>query len=60
MFAGADRGIQGEVEQDYERSLTIDDAMRDEVILAYEMNGGPLPPQHGFPLRLWSSPVGTA
>jgi len=52
VFAGADRGIQGEVEQHYERSLTLDDAMRDEVILAYAMNGGPIPPQHGFPLRL--------
>jgi len=52
VFTGADRGIQGEVEQDYQRSLTIADAMRDEVLLAYEMNGQPLPPQHGFPLRL--------
>jgi DMSO/TMAO reductase YedYZ molybdopterin-dependent catalytic subunit len=52
VFAGADRGIQGEVEQNYERSLTLDDAMRDDVILAYAMNGGPIPPQHGFPLRL--------
>ena len=52
VFAAADRGIQGEVEHDYERSLTVADAMRDEVLLAYEMNGAPLPPQHGFPLRL--------
>ena len=52
VFTGADRGIQGEVEQDYQRSLTISDAMRDEVLLAYEMNGVALPPQHGFPLRL--------
>jgi sulfane dehydrogenase subunit SoxC len=52
VFRGADHGVQGGVEQDYERSLTIDDAMRDEVLLAYEMNGAPLPPQHGFPLRL--------
>ena len=52
VFAGADRGIQGEVEQNYERSLTLDDAMRDDVILAYAMNDGPIPPQHGFPLRL--------
>ena len=43
VFAGADRGIQGEVEQNYERSLTLDDAMRDDVILAYAMNGGPIP-----------------
>jgi len=35
-----------------QRSLTIDQAMRDEVILAYEMNGAPLEPQHGAPLRL--------
>lgn len=52
VFTGADRGIQGEVEQDYQRSLTIADAMRPEVLLAYEMNGAPLQPQHGFPLRL--------
>ena len=26
--------------------------MRGEILLAYEMNGAPLPPQHGFPLRL--------
>jgi DMSO/TMAO reductase YedYZ molybdopterin-dependent catalytic subunit len=52
VFTGADRGIQREVEQDYQRSLSIEDAMREEVLLAYEMNGAPLPPQHGFPLRL--------
>jgi DMSO/TMAO reductase YedYZ molybdopterin-dependent catalytic subunit len=52
VFRGSDHGIQGGVEQDYERSLSIEDAMRDEVLLAYGMNGVPLPPQHGFPLRL--------
>ena len=52
VFRGADHGIQGGVEQDYERSLSLEDAMRDEVILAYAMNGAPLPPQHGFPVRL--------
>jgi DMSO/TMAO reductase YedYZ molybdopterin-dependent catalytic subunit len=26
--------------------------MREEVLLAYAVNGEPLPPQHGFPLRL--------
>jgi sulfane dehydrogenase subunit SoxC len=52
LFTGADRGIQGEIEQDYRRSLPIADAMREEVLLAYEMNGAALPPQHGFPLRL--------
>jgi sulfane dehydrogenase subunit SoxC len=52
LFTGLDRGTQAEVEQWYQRSLTIDQADRPEVILAYEMNGLPLPPQHGFPLRL--------
>ena len=52
VFTGADRGVQGEVEHDYERSLTLDEALRDDVLLAYEMNGEPLQPQHGFPLRL--------
>ncbi|HEY8135809.1 MAG TPA: sulfite oxidase [Candidatus Limnocylindrales bacterium] len=52
VFRGADPGIQGGVEHFYERSLTLAEAKRPEVILAYEMNGRPLEPQHGFPLRL--------
>jgi DMSO/TMAO reductase YedYZ molybdopterin-dependent catalytic subunit len=52
VFTGADRGIQGDEEQDYARSLTVEEAMRPEVMLAYEMNGAPLEPQHGYPIRL--------
>ena len=52
VFTGADSGYQGDVLQDYQRSLTVADATRAEVLLAYEMNGRPLEPQHGFPLRL--------
>jgi sulfane dehydrogenase subunit SoxC len=52
VFTGLDRGIQGENEHLYERSLPLADALRDEVLLAYAVNGQPLPPQHGFPLRL--------
>src|SRR4029453_789588 len=52
LFSGADHGLQGDVEQDYERSLPIEEARRDEVLLAWEMNGSPLPPPDGFPLRL--------
>jgi DMSO/TMAO reductase YedYZ molybdopterin-dependent catalytic subunit len=52
VFTGADRGVQGDVEQDYQRALSPSDAMREEVLLVYEMNGRPLEPQHGFPLRL--------
>ena len=52
VFTGADHGIQGDVEQDYQWGFTLADILRDEVLLAYEMNGQPLPPQHGYPLRL--------
>ena len=52
VFTGLDRGVQGDVEHDYERSLPLAEALREEVLLAYAVNGQPLPPQHGFPLRL--------
>jgi DMSO/TMAO reductase YedYZ molybdopterin-dependent catalytic subunit len=52
VFKGADHGMQDEQEHDYARSLPVRDATRAEVLLAYEMNGRPLEPQHGFPLRL--------
>ena len=52
VFTGHDRGLQGGVDQLYERSLPVSDATREEVLLAYAINGRPLPPQHGFPLRL--------
>jgi DMSO/TMAO reductase YedYZ molybdopterin-dependent catalytic subunit len=52
LFTGADRGVEGEVEQQYERSLPIAEAMNGEALVAYEMNDAPLLPQHGFPLRL--------
>ena len=52
LFTGLDRGIEGGDEQAFQRALTLKEAMRGEVLLAYEMNGAPLPPQHGFPLRL--------
>ena len=52
VFTGLDRGVEGGVEQLYERSLSVADALQDDVLLAYACNGAPLPPQHGFPLRL--------
>ena len=52
VFTGWDHGFEGESEQDYERGLPLDEARRPEVVLAYEMNGAPLLPQHGFPLRV--------
>ncbi len=52
VFTGADHGIEGGEELDYARSLPLSEATRPEVLLAYEMNGRALEPQHGFPLRL--------
>jgi len=52
LFAGCDRGIDQDVEQDYQRSLPVEEAMLEDVLLAYAMNGQPLPAPHGFPLRL--------
>ncbi|MFY1598739.1 sulfite oxidase [Micromonospora sp. WMMD737] len=52
VFTGADHGVERGVEQDYQRALPAADALREEVLLAYEMNGAPLLPQHGAPLRL--------
>jgi DMSO/TMAO reductase YedYZ molybdopterin-dependent catalytic subunit len=52
LFGGLDRGTEEGRPTSFERSLSLADAHRDEVLLAYAMNGQPLPPQHGFPLRL--------
>ena len=52
LFTGLDRGVEGGEPQRYERSLGLADATHPDVLLAYELNGRPLPPQHGFPLRL--------
>jgi len=53
VFRGLDVGLESdEPPQPYARALRLEDALREEVLLAYEMNGAPLPPQHGFPLRL--------
>jgi DMSO/TMAO reductase YedYZ molybdopterin-dependent catalytic subunit len=52
LFTGLDRGVENGEEQFFQRSLTVSDARGSDVLLAYELNGVPLPPQHGFPLRL--------
>ena len=52
VFTGLDRGLEAGQEQTFERSLPLEEALRDDPLLAYEMNGAPLLPQHGFPLRL--------
>jgi sulfane dehydrogenase subunit SoxC len=52
VFTGLDRGVEGGVEQAYQRSLTPQQARDEGPLLVHGLNGGPLPPQHGFPLRL--------
>jgi DMSO/TMAO reductase YedYZ molybdopterin-dependent catalytic subunit len=52
VFTGLDHGVEKGYEHDYARSLTVAEATRPETLLAYKMNGQPLEPQHGFPLRL--------
>jgi DMSO/TMAO reductase YedYZ molybdopterin-dependent catalytic subunit len=52
VFSAPDEGTQGGVRHVYQRSLTLEQARRPEVLLAWAMNGRPLEPQHGAPLRL--------
>lgn len=56
VFYGADKGTESirdaDAEQNFGRSMTVSDAMGSDPILAYEMNGEPLPHYHGAPLRL--------
>jgi DMSO/TMAO reductase YedYZ molybdopterin-dependent catalytic subunit len=60
VFFGADKGMETvthgratqQVEQYFGRSLALDDAMRPEVMVVWEMNGAPLPGNHGAPVRL--------
>jgi len=54
VFRGADRGmVDGSAEPIwFERSLAMEDARESGALLAYSMNGEPLPVRHGAPLRL--------
>jgi len=51
-FIGSDRGFDRGHEHAYGRSLRRDVALGNDVLLAWGMNGAPLLPQHGYPLRL--------
>lgn len=52
VFSGADHGFERGVEDDYRRGMRLGDALAGDALVAYEMNGAPLPPQHGYPVRL--------
>ncbi|MEA2575345.1 MAG: hypothetical protein QOH93_2643 [Chloroflexia bacterium] len=54
LFEGADRGVpgSGSPEAPFARSLPMEKALHPDTLLAYEMNGAPLPAEHGGPVRL--------
>lgn len=51
-FAGADDSAEVTPVQRFGGSIPLDKARRREVLLAWAMNGEPLPPVHGAPLRV--------
>lgn len=54
LFEGADCGEPEPARPviAFQRSLPLDVALHADTLLAYEMNGSPLPEEHGWPLRL--------
>jgi DMSO/TMAO reductase YedYZ molybdopterin-dependent catalytic subunit len=60
VFFGTDRGPQDivfrqqtfKLEQQFGRSITLENAMKPDPLLAYELNGEPLTLEQGSPLRL--------
>jgi DMSO/TMAO reductase YedYZ molybdopterin-dependent catalytic subunit len=53
LIEGADSGAASDASTDgFARSLPIAEAMREDVLLAFDVNGEPLTAEHGAPLRL--------
>jgi hypothetical protein len=60
VFFGIDRGVEDvtfrqqtfKLEQQFGRSMTIENAMKPEPMLAFALNGEPLTREQGFPVRL--------
>jgi len=61
-FNGLDTGLIAQT-PDFMKSIDIEHARDGEVMIAYAMNGAPLPLLNGFPLRLvvpgWYAPIGS-
>jgi len=59
--AGVKEGAQGvrfsSFDGAYTETLTLDQARRDDVIVAYEMEGKPVTSAHGGPARLYVAPM---
>ena len=56
LFEGADSGEEEEeglkFDLSYSRSLPLDKAMHPDTLLAFQMNGEAITPDHGYPVRL--------
>jgi DMSO/TMAO reductase YedYZ molybdopterin-dependent catalytic subunit len=60
VFFGTDKGSEDvvfrqqtlKVQQQFARSITLENAMKPEPLLAYALNGEPLRRDHGFPVRV--------
>jgi DMSO/TMAO reductase YedYZ molybdopterin-dependent catalytic subunit len=54
LFRGADEGVPKDLGKriGYERSLPVDVALGDDILVAYLMDGEPIPREHGGPIRL--------
>jgi len=60
VFFGADKGNEDvvfrtntlKVQQQFARSITLENATKPEPLLAWALNGAPLDRNHGFPLRV--------
>ena len=56
VFFGSDEGEEEvrdiKMKQNFSRSMSVEEALAPANLLCYEMNGEPLPPLHGFPVRL--------
>ena len=51
-FTGLDLDVESGTDAPFGGSVPIGKATSDDVLLAYEMNGEPLTPEHGYPLRV--------
>ena len=51
------RDVSFDAADGYTDGISLSRALSDEVIVAYEMNGAPLPDSHGFPARLLVPPL---
>ena len=45
-------GLDLTITEQFARSMSLEDALSPDNLLAFEMNGVPLPVEHGFPVRL--------